>query len=347
MSLLNSVVSLLYFATGDIHIENNIYENLASIKTPTYYEFEIKNGKIYNINLILQKPTYSLPSFSKKYYMEYSSKTNAIYDIASEVGNISQLYVIKKFFTDNIKDGKGIDDLEVTSTILIHGCDAYAMLNPLYKSNCSFLRHLFKKYIQYLDDKTLEYMKDVLEKGVNMLQNASVTIVMSNNASIPSTVTLDINKSEYFVPFYLSVIKNIKPKDDLHLNGDINMAGYILHKSQNKDMLNRFHLHDTFTFNTAINVFNTSILHFASTNVIADIKNTFALLQSYDKIHPEAIHGANTSNIPHLSMHLPSMHLPSMHFSKFWGGNNDINFKKYLKYKRKYLKLKKKLILNK
>ena len=94
-----------------------------------------------------------------------------------------------------MKDLKGIDDLHFSSFAIIKSCETYSLMYPKYKKYCQFLKSFFKKYIDDLDNKTLAYMADVVDKCIILLQQSKITI---DNPTSPTTVKLEISKSRSF-----------------------------------------------------------------------------------------------------------------------------------------------------
>ena len=82
----------------------------------------------------------------------------------------------EKVLSKNVKEGKGIDDLHFSSFAIIKSCESYSLMYPKYKKYCQFLKSFFKKYIDDLDNKTLAYMADVVDKSIKLLeQSRSIT----------------------------------------------------------------------------------------------------------------------------------------------------------------------------
>jgi hypothetical protein len=293
MNLVNALISLISYAIGDIHISNEVYTNIQDVHNDSYYEFEInKNGEIQKMLFVLKGNVSVAPEVkkggmfgmsSKKYYLKNTTEASILYDIVSEKGHLGMLNKIHDFFKKRVQEGKGIDDIHITSNILISSCKAYSVMNPKYKKYCTFLESFFKRYIDDLDNKTLSYMDDVLEKTINLLKGTIITI---DNIQQPKIIKLDINKQNLFKPIYVSMVKNV---DFVKLDGGkthINIIGYIIHKDKimnpQSTLEQKFKSYDTIVFNTAINSFNTSIMKFGFSNVIGDIKHTINELTYYD-----------------------------------------------------------------
>ena len=299
MNLITAIIALIKYALGNINIVNNIYSDVQQVANDSYYEFEIKNGQIHGMVLVLKDNVSVAPKVqnggmfgmktSKKYYLKNTTEASILYDIVSEKRHLSMLITIRDYFKNNLEfengKPKGIDDLHGTSFLIISACEGYSSWNPEYKKSCQFLKSFFKKYIDALDNATLGYMKGVLDKCIILLQQSKITI---DNPTSPTTVKLEISKSEVFRPLYEEIIKNTK---FTKLDGgetNINFIGYIIHKdsklnAESSKLKEDFRSYDTFMFNTAINSFNTSIGKFGFSNVIGDIKHTFNELDYYDK----------------------------------------------------------------
>tara|TARA_B100000035_G_scaffold61816_3_gene49967 strand:+ start:5025 stop:6113 length:1089 start_codon:yes stop_codon:yes gene_type:complete len=295
MNLITAIIALIKYALGNINIVNNIYSDVQQVANDSYYEFEIKNGQIHGMVLVLKGNVSVAPKVqnggmlgmktSKKYYLKNTTEASILYDIVSEKGHLGMLIKIRDYFKKNVEDGKGIDDLHFSSFAIIKSCETYSLMYPKYKKYCQFLKSFFKKYIDDLDNKTLAYMADVVDKCIILLQQSKITI---DNPTSPTTVKLEISKSEAFKPLYEAIIQNT---EFTKLDGgktNINFIGYIIHKdsklnAESSKLKEDFRLYDTFMFNTAINSFNTSIAKFGFSNVIGDIKHTFNELDYYDK----------------------------------------------------------------
>ena len=294
MNLITAIIALIKYAIGDINIVNNIYSDVQQVANDSYYEFEIKNGQIHGMVFVLKGNVSVAPgvqnggmfgmSSSKKYYLKNTTEASILYDIVSEKGHLGMLKKIRDYFKKNVEHGKGIDDLHFSSFAIIKSCESYSLMYPKYKKYCQFLKSFFKKYIDDLDNKTLAYMADVVDKSIKLLEQSKITI---DNPTSPTTVKLEISKGEVFKPLYEGIIKNI---EFTKLDGgktNINFIGYVIHKDSKLNPKSKlkedFKSYDTFMFNTAINSFNTSIAKFGFSNVIGDIKHTFNELEYYDK----------------------------------------------------------------
>tara|TARA_Y100000816_G_C26099922_1_gene582725 strand:- start:6 stop:1082 length:1077 start_codon:yes stop_codon:yes gene_type:complete len=306
MNLISALISLISYAVGDIHISNEVYTNIQDVHNDSYYEFEInKNGEIQKMLFVLKGNVSVAPEVkkggmfgmsSKKYYLKNTTEASILYNIVSEKGHLGMLNKIHDFFKKRVQEGKGIDDIHLTSGILVTSCKTYSMMNSQFKNYCTFLESFFKRYIDDLDNKTLAYMADIIEKCINLLKGTIITI---DNIQQPKIIKLDISKQNLFRPVYESMVKNV---DFVKLDGGkthINIIGYIIHKDKNMNpqstLEQKFKSYDTIVLNTAINAFNTSIMKLGFSNVIGDIKHTLNELSYYDShkasAQPQQPHG--------------------------------------------------------
>ena len=97
---------------------NNIYSDVQQVANDSYYEFEIKNGQIHGMVLVLKGNVSVAPKVqngggmfdmktSKKYYLKNTTEASILYDIVSEKGHLSMLIKIRNYFKNNLKDSEG------------------------------------------------------------------------------------------------------------------------------------------------------------------------------------------------------------------------------------------------
>ena len=162
MNLITAIIALIKYALGNINIVNNIYSDVQQVANDSYYEFEIKNGQIHGMVLVLKGNVSVAPKVqngggmfdmktSKKYYLKNTTEASILYDIVSEKGHLSMLIKIRNYFKNNLKDSegkpKGIDDLHFSSFAIIKSCETYSLMYPKYKKYCQFLKSFFKNIL--------------------------------------------------------------------------------------------------------------------------------------------------------------------------------------------------------
>lgn len=271
----------------------------------------------------------------------------------AQIKSISKLY--NDWIGDNNNNNNGIitktrevfKGILVTSVknILVQGCKTYYHKDDKIGRNyCKITDNFFKKIYRELDIELNKFMKVFLEKLIEYIENTET--ILSDVGGINKKITLKIDNSKTSIPFYNFVVNStynwlgpstINPTK-YGINGvKIHIIGYLIFKTDQVDLWNTDYNGDQ-TLHTAIDSYNQSnyLQGVNQKNVLVEITESINFIQKFKQENPKY----DDYNIKNTLFSRSPIGLGLATPAR--GGNKleSNNYKKYKKYKLKYLKLK-------